>query len=262
MSAKSKVIQRHQELKQSRLIIDPRSFWTKRWDELQNPIIPFVWAVISGGITVAWSGFFPFALLVFVVLRLAVTGKDDVLPIHLPMEANKLDKNDPKPGGKGFYKARGSFYIGRIRTTGEEVWASFKALTQHFLLFGTTGAGKTESIVSYIVNYLSVGSGVAFQDAKAAPKAMFQIATFCRIFGRDDDFRVTNYITGMTSTARDPAERMSNDAAVFARGNADSNTQLLVSLMPPSQGDNKIFAERAVALVAAVMPALTDLRDG
>lgn len=257
----SNIIQRHQELKQARLIIDPRSFWTRRWDSLQKPSIPFGWAVFSGIITLIWSGFFPFAIGVFFVLWLAVVSKQDVLPIHLPMDADKIDKNDPKPGGKGFYKSRGSFYIGRIRSTGEEVWASFKALTQHFLLFGTTGAGKTESIVSYIVNYLSVGSGVAFQDAKAAPKAMFQIATFCRIFGRDDDFRVTNYITGMTSTMRDPAERMSNDAAVFARGNAESNTQLLVSLMPPSQGDNKIFAERAVALVAAVMPALTDLRD-
>ncbi|MBF6615472.1 MAG: TraM recognition domain-containing protein [Candidimonas sp.] len=258
---KSEIIQDHQEIKQSNVIIDPRSFWTKAWDGLQHPTIPFGWAVVSGAITLLWPGFFPVSIFVFVILWLAVIGKPDVLPIHLPMEAAKLDRNDPKPGGKGFYNARGSFYIGRTRTEGLELWASFKALTQHFLLFGTTGAGKTESIVSYIVNYLSVGSAVAFQDAKAAPKAMFQIATFCRIFGRDDDFRVTNYITGMTSAMRDPAERMSNDAAVFATGNAESNTQLLVSLMPPSGGDNKIFAERAVALVAAVMPGLTDLRD-
>lgn len=258
---KSDIIQQHHEIDQSRVIIDPRSFWTKIWDSLQNPNIPFIWAIVSGLITLAWSGFFPFASMVFLILWFAVVGKPDVLPIHLPMEAAKIDRNDPKPGGKGFYAARGSFYIGRTRNGGLELWASFKALTQHFLLFGTTGAGKTESIVSYIVNYLSVGSAVAFQDAKAAPKAMFQVATFCRIFGRDDDFRVTNYITGMTSAQRDPAERMSNDAAVFASGNAESNTQLLVSLMPPSQGDNKIFAERAVALVAAVMPALTDLRD-
>lgn len=258
---KSDIIEQHHEIDQSRVIIDPRSFWTKIWDSLQNPNIPFIWAIVSGLITLAWSGFFPFAFMGFLIFWFAVVGKPDVLPIHLPMEAGKLDHNDPKPGGKGFYTARGSFYIGRTRNGGLELWASFKALTQHFLLFGTTGAGKTESIVSYIVNYLSVGSAVAFQDAKAAPKAMFQIATFCRIFGRDDDFRVTNYITGMTSAQRDPAERMSNDAAVFASGNAESNTQLLVSLMPPSAGDNKIFAERAVALVAAVMPALTDLRD-
>ncbi|MDH0960915.1 hypothetical protein EGJ86_22215 [Pseudomonas sp. o96-267] len=258
---KTDVIEAEYEVEASRVIIDPRSFGQRCWDNLQHPRNPMIWAVISGLVTIVWSGFIPFAVFVFFILWLATATKPDVLPIHLPMDANKIDPNDAKPGGKAFYKARGSFYIGRSRNTGFELWASFKALTQHFLIFGTTGAGKTESIVSYIVNYLSVGSAVSFQDAKAAPKAMFQIATFCRIFGRDDDFRVTNYITGQTSASRDPAERMSNDAAVFASGNAESNTQLLVSLMPPSQGDNKIFSERAVALIAAVMPALTNLRD-
>lgn len=259
------VIQDRYEIDQSRTIVDPRTLYTKLWDGLQSPSIPFVWAVIATIVTLFWSGFIPFGLLVQFILWYAVVSKPDVLPIHLPMEAEKIDMNDEKPGGSGCYKARGSFFLGSIRTAGSlkraEVWLSFKSLTQHFLIFGTTGAGKTESIVSYISNYLSVGSGVAFQDAKAAPKAMLQIATFCRIFGRDDDFRVTNYITGGSSEKRDPAERISNDSAIFARGSAESSTQLLVSLLPASEGDNKIFSERAISLVSALLPALTDLRD-
>lgn len=259
------VIQAAYEIDQSRTIVDPRTLYTKMWDGLQSPAIPFVWAIISTVITLFWAGFIPFGLLVQFILWYAVISKPDVLPIHLPMEANKTDLNDEKPAGSGYYKARGSFFLGNIRTSGSqkmsEVWVSFKSLTQHFLIFGTTGAGKTESIVSYISNYLSVGSGVAFQDAKAAPKAMIQIATFCRIFGRDDDFRVTNYITGGTSDKPDPAERRSNDSAIFARGSAESSTQLLVSLIPASEGDNKIFSERAISLVASLLPALTDLRD-
>jgi hypothetical protein len=255
-------IQRHQEISNTRTIVDPRTFYQKTWALLQYPWIPFAWALFSAMVTLVWAGFLPFAVLGFLVLRWAVTSVPDVLPIHLPLEANKIDMNDPKIGDNaGFNKARGSFFIGKIRSLGLEVWASFKAMTQHFLIFGTTGAGKTESIVSYLANYLAVGSGAAFQDAKAAPKSMVQVGTICRIFGRDDDFRVTNYITGLTSEHRDPAERLSNDAAVFARGSAESNTQLLVSLMPPSEGENKIFAERAVALVSAEFPALTDLRD-
>ena len=259
------VIQDRHEIDQSRSIVDPRTAYKKLWDALQLPFIPLVWAVIAALITVFWSGFIPFGILVQFILWYAVVSKPDVLPIHLPMEANKIDKNDEKPAGSGHYKARGSFFLGNIRTAGSlrmsEVWVSFKSLTQHFLMFGTTGAGKTESIVSYISNYLSVGSGVAFQDAKAAPKAMLQIATFCRIFGRDDDFRVTNYITGGSSEKRDPAERISNDSAIFARGSAETSTQLLVSLLPASEGDNKIFSERAISLVSALLPALTDLRD-
>ncbi|MBT9112071.1 hypothetical protein [Pseudomonas aeruginosa] len=249
-------------IKTDRIIVDPRTVLQKCWDGLAYPAIPLAWAVISTIITAFWAGFIPFAFFVFGFLWLAVVSKPDTPPIHLPIDADKIDKNDPKPGeNSGYYNARGSFFIGRIRKLGFEVWVNFKALTQHFLIFGTTGAGKTESLVSYIVNFLAVGSGVAFQDAKAAPKAMLQLATFCRIFARDCEFRVTNYITGLSAKKRDPAERVSNDAAVFATGNAESNTNLLVSLMPPSSGDNKIFGERAVALVAAEMPALTDLRE-
>lgn len=258
----SEIIQERHELKQNRIIVDPRTFGQRIWDSLEKPWLPLAWAGFSAVIVLIWPSLLFPMFFVMLILLLAVSSKPDVLPIHLPMDADKIDLHDPKPGeNRGHYKSRGAFYIGTIRNTGYEVWASFKALTQHFLIFGTTGAGKTESIVSYIVNCLSVGSGVAFQDAKAAPKAMIQMATICRIFGRDDDFRVTNYITGMTAEERDPAERISNDAAIFARGSPESNTQLLVSLLPPSGGDNKIFAERAVALVSAIMPALTDLRE-
>lgn len=250
------------EIKQDNYLVDPRGLWTKIWDWFQYPWIPLAWAIFSTMVITVFPAFIPFALFIFGLLWLAVITKPDVLPIHLPIAANKNDVNDPKPGdNKGYYRARGSFYLGKIMKFGWEVWANFGALTQHFLILGTTGSGKTESIISYITCYLSVGSGVAFQDAKAAPKTLVQVGTVARIFARDDDVRNTNYITGLTSDKRDFAERLSNDAAVFARGSAESNTQLLVSLMPPSEGENKLFSERAVALVSAVMPALTDLRE-
>lgn len=261
MSTANEAIQKHHEIEQGTLVLDPRSFWSRFWDSLQKPGIPLIWGLISVPIILLSPATTLIMLFIQFILWLAVVSKPDTLPIHLPMEAAIEDENDPKPGdNNGFYRARGSFYLGRLTGSGYELWVSFKSLCQHFLIFGTTGSGKTESIVSYIVNYLACGSGVAFQDAKAAPKAMIQMATFCRIFGRDDDFRVTNYITGNTAEKRDPAERMSNDAAIFARGSAESNTQLLTSLLPPSDGDNKIFQERAVALVSAVMPALKELQ--
>lgn len=262
MSMKSSIIQKSQEINLERIIVDHRSFYSKIWDSFQQPNIPFIYACVVAPVLIFFPAWFFLFTVVYFVLQLAVNIKPDVLPIHLPLGADKPDKHDPKPGvNRGWYTSRGSFYIGFCRVTMLEIWANFKSLTQHFILFGTTGAGKTESIVSYIVNYLSVGSGVAFQDAKAAPKAMYQVATFCRIFGRDFDFRVTNYIKSQNPEDIDPASRSSNDAGIFARGTPDSNTQLLVSLMPPSGGDNKIFSERAVALVAAIMPGLNDLRN-
>lgn len=262
MSSNSSVIQKHQEINLEKIIVDHRSFYRKIWDSLQFPSLPLIYACLAAPVLIVFPAWFVVISLLYFVLQAAVNSKDDVLPIHLPLGANKPDKHDPKPGDNAGYNiARGSFYIGYCRITKFEIWANFKALTQHFLLFGTTGAGKTESIVSYIANYLSVGSGVAFQDAKAAPKAMFQVATFCRIWGRDFDFRVTNYIKSQSPEKIDPASRSSNDAGIFARGTPDANTQLLVSLMPASGDSNAIFAERAIALVSAIMPGLNDLRN-
>lgn len=256
----SRIVDSRFEIDTQRTVIDPRSIWKKGWDGLAHPRILPGWAIASTALILLSPATIAPCAVVFFILWLALILPKDVLPIHLPLAANKPDLNDPKPGlNNGYYKARGSFYAGRLLKGGIEVWMSFKTLTQHWWLLGTTGAGKTERIVSWVVNFLAVGSAVAFQDAKAAPRAMIQMATHCRIFGRDLDFRVTNYITGLQEGTGDPAERRSNDAAIFSKGSAESKTQLLVSLMPPSQGDNKLFQERAIALVASIMPALTDL---
>ena len=257
---KSDVIHAEDEIESGIQIVNPKTLWSRFWLTLQYPSIPLVFACIATVITIFWAGFIPYWIVIQFFLWLAVIGPDDVLPIHLPLSARKHDKHDPLPAGSGFSMSRGSFYVGYVRRNLLEVWLGFKSLTQHLLIFGTTGAGKTESIVSHCVNYLAVGSGFAMQDAKAAPKAMFQIATLCRIFGRDDDLRITNYITGVLNDNPDPAVRTSNDAAVFARASADQITQLLTSLLPPSGGDNKVFQERAISTIAAIAPALTDLR--
>ncbi len=55
--------------------------------------------------------------------------------------------------------------------------------------------------------------------------------------------------------------RLSNTNNPFTFGSAEALTQLLVSLMPASDGANSIFADKAQALISGVMYALVDLRD-
>lgn len=265
MSRRSDVVTGDLEVDSNIVLIDPRTAGQKFYD-----VISFPWMVrASAVLCVLWVFFFPgaffMALLFHTIIWFSVWDKPDTLPIHLPFGAGVVDENNRRPGSGLPGKAEGGFFFGRIRSRGKhynmEVWAGFKSIMQHMLIFGTTGSGKTESIVSYLTNALSVGSGFIFNDAKAAPKAMVQIATILRIFGRDDDMRVINYITGGSHQKSDPAARLSNDLAAFARGSGETITQLLVALMPASGGDNKIFAERAIALASAILPALTDLRD-
>ena len=81
-----------------------------------------------------------------------------------------------------------------------------------------------------------------------------------RFLGRDDDFRVLNYGTSGKVKGKTP-RRLSNTNNPFTFGSAEALTQLLVSLMPASDGPNSIFADKAQALISGVMYALVDLRD-
>lgn len=185
------------------------------------------------------------------------------LPMLLPEEAGITDLNDPKPGRFGYFKSRGQFLLGNVRFARRpyELWLSFVHLLTHTLVIGSTGAGKTETLVSMAANYLAVGSGVMYSDAKAAPKLGWQIFTLARYFGREHDFRALNYIKGNTSAKKDPAVRRGNNVNLFTYGSSESITQIIVSIMPPGGNENKLFSERAIGLISAVMPALIDLRD-
>ncbi|TBW57441.1 hypothetical protein EZI54_07215 [Marinobacter halodurans] len=190
-------------------------------------------------------------------------NKNRTLPLVLPAEANMRDPHDPKPGRIMDSKARGRIFLGNTRFTrrAHELWLAFVHALQHSLVIGSTGAGKTETLVSMAANYIAAGSGTMYSDAKAVSKLAWQIYTLARFFGREDDFRVLNYIKGNTSEKPDPAERQANTVNLFAYGSAQSNTQIIVSIMPPSGGENKVFGERAIGLIHAIMPALVDLRD-
>jgi len=83
--------------------------------------------------------------------------------------------------------------------------------------------------------------------------ALYSLA---RRFGRDDDILVLNYMTansddGSTSNSMNP----------FSNGSASYLANLVVNLMPDAGGDNAMWKERAVALMFALMPALTFKRD-
>lgn len=67
-------------------------------------------------------------------------------PMRLPFDAKRLDFKDPKPRRKKFYMARGLLYLGNRMSDGAEVWQSASDAVRHWLMFGTTGAGKPQPV--------------------------------------------------------------------------------------------------------------------
>ena len=197
--------------------------------------------------------------LFFFVLR-CVCISNERLPFRMPLGLSGTDKGDPLPGRRGFAKPEGIFFLGNRLQDSKELWLKAKDVLTHTLLFGTTGSGKTETLVSLSYNALATGSGLFYIDPKASPKLAVQIWQMARYLGRDDDFRVLNYGTSGKTKGKSP-RRLSNTNNPFTFGSAESLTQLLVSLMPVSDGANSIFADKAQALISGVMYALVDLRD-
>lgn len=213
-----------------------------------NPII--AWVSVPMSITLAlWSG---------------SARPNRSLPMKLPSSLSaQTDYNDPKPGQTNkFNKASGTILLGNLRKGKAEVWVAGKDLLTHMLLIGTTGAGKTETLISLSAcTAFCMGGGIIYVDAKAAPKLLFQFATLARIFGRDDDIRVINYLTGNRSLKERYWERLSNTTNPFAQGTANTAVQTLTGLLPAGGGDNQYFLDRAIAMLRTLMPALVELRD-
>lgn len=180
------------------------------------------------------------------------------LPFKLPAYAGRKirDPNNPVPGTGAPGKAEGILFIGNENPTGKEAWVTNSDARTHFLYIGTTGAGKTEGLKSLVTNSLTWGSGYVYVDGKADTDLWADLYSVARRFGRDDDVLILNYMTGNSDDGA-----VSNSMNPFSNGSASYLSNMIVSLMPDAGGDNAMWKERAVALMFALMPALTWKRD-
>jgi intracellular multiplication protein IcmO len=178
------------------------------------------------------------------------------LPLRLPQSAARRDWNYPEPGTRRPRRAAGSIYLGCDQTTGQELWISSEDGRQHGSIPGTTGAGKTTAILSFLGNALTHGSGFVLVDGKADNKLFGEVLALARRFGREDDVLALNFL--VASGARD-----SNTFNPFASGNADAIREMLASQLGEQRQEdpNGVFRSRAIALIGTIAPVLVWMRD-
>ena len=182
--------------------------------------------------------------------------RPQTLPFKMPKSAGKIDPNDKTPGSGKARPAEGILYLGVDDASGEEIWFNNDDARTHILYLGTTGSGKSEGLKGFVSNALGWGSGFIYIDGKADTALWGALSALTRRYGRDDDLLVLNYMTGNSDKGS-----VSNSINPFALGSASYLTNLLVSLMPDTGGDNAMWKDRAVALMSVVMPVLTWKRD-
>ncbi len=249
--------QKKYEHKHEAILRDVRPFTVRLADSLSSTaysVAVFSLAAVSI-YYIDWALMFADMIILFLFLYfLWLMSRDKSLAFKLPMSSKHLDPNNGRSGKKG--KAEGILYLGNVEKTSEEVWFTNSDIRTHFLYLGTTGAGKTEGLKSLVTNAMSWGSGFVYVDGKADTDLWSSLSSLVRRFGRDDDLLVLNYMTG-NADVRAPSNTMNP----FSSGSASYLTNMLVSLMPESGGDNAMWKERAVSLVGAMMPILTWKRD-
>ena len=249
--------QRKYEHKHEAILRDVRPLWTRIADALSTTTYSTAIFIMTGVaiLTNDWALAFADLILVFLLIYFIwLRSRDKSLAFKLPLGAKFMDPNNGRAGKPG--KPEGILYLGNVEKTNEEVWFTNSDARTHVLYLGTTGAGKTEGLKSMVSNALSWGSGFVYVDGKADTDLWSSLSSLVRRLGRDDDLLVLNYMTGNSDVAAP-----SNTMNPFSSGSASYLVNMLVSLMPESEGDNAMWKERAVSLIGAMMPILTWKRD-
>ncbi|MDF1758682.1 MAG: TraM recognition domain-containing protein [Legionellaceae bacterium] len=251
------------EIDPTRLLRDTRSIGQRIADffgQPQNVIVIFV--AMSLGIF-----YLPEASTVGLIIGLAIFWytytRKHYLPFRLPQVANALDFNDLKPGIKKPYMSRGITYFGNERKSSRELWFANEDMRTHALIFGSTGSGKTEALVSIAYNALVQGSGFIYVDGKGDNSLYAKVFSMVRSMGREDDLLLINFMTGARDIVGPQEKRLSNTLNPFCQGSSSMLTQLVVSLMGDSSagGDGDMWKGRAIAFVEALMRLLVYMRD-
>jgi len=185
------------------------------------------------------------------------------LPFRMPQFSHLKDYNDLYPNSKKPRQAQGIYFFGNDRKSNEELWFGNDDMRTHALIFGSTGSGKTEAMVSIAYNALLQASGFIYIDGKGDNSLFAKVFSMVRSMGREDDILLINFMTGARDVFGPQETRLSNTMNPFAMGSSSMLANLVVSLMGQAAGssDGDMWKGRAIGFVEALMRVLTAMRD-
>lgn len=198
----------------------------------------------------------------FFVFLYAYTRKGR-LPFRMPIHSKAKDYGDPLPGSTKPRQARGIAFFGNRKLDSDELWFNNDDMRTHVLIFGSTGSGKTEALVSLSFNALVQSSGFLYVDGKGDNSLFAKVFAMCRFMGREDDLLLINFMTGARDIIGAQEKRLSNTMNPFSNGSSSMLSQLVASLMDSGgqSSDGDMWKGRAIAFVEGLMKILVYMRD-
>lgn len=263
MPVEQRGIDQSQEQSTSRLLRDTRTIW-QRLGEFLSEASHVAWVIIGGTLLAyLFPAFADLFLIIAIGLFIFPLCHHFTLPFRMPQRFHCKDYNTPKPGTNQPSESAGIYFFGNDRKNNNELWFTNDDMRTHALIFGSTGSGKTETLVSIAYNALVQGSGFIYVDGKGDNGLFAKIFSLVRSMGREDDLLLINFMTGARDIIGPQAKRLSNTMNPFASGSSSMLSQLVVSLMDSggNQSSGDMWKGRAIAFVEALMRVLVAMRD-
>ncbi|MDK6076168.1 LAGLIDADG family homing endonuclease [Massilia varians] len=122
---------------------------------------------------------------------------------------------------------------------------------------------NSEFLKGMTFNVLCWASGFFVADAKADNKLPTDMYSQVRMFARDYDYLVVNYLLGGLSPTQIASirERLSNGLQPATAADADTLVQMTSNIMVKASGDSKTWQDRGLNLFRGICRALTHKRD-
>ncbi|MEZ8292831.1 hypothetical protein AB6D11_03145 [Vibrio splendidus] len=246
----------NQDLEPGLIQRDVRPFGLRIRDEMTNNSGPMV---IMGGVTVSIAPlmgltFFADALIFFLMFLYFFTRNFKKEYKFAPAPTVDPETLSPKER-----EDVGILFWGNSRLDNTGVWFTASQFKTHVLLFGSTGSGKTRSLLSVMYQALLFSSGVLYCDGKGDITVWWLVFSLTRKLDRVNDLLILNYLTSPDPT-RGFKERLTNTTNPFSFGDAEQLRSLLMGLMRDGGGDD-IWKGRASAMTLLVLNILCYLRD-
>ncbi|MEX3917871.1 hypothetical protein AB4Y43_16765 [Paraburkholderia sp. BR10872] len=260
-----------QEVNQRNITLDPRTLSQRFGWWLKQPRNYGKFQIGMACLALALAFLWLPITVVMLFAHLWYTWQQQAMPMRYPKDLGgidpTLDVQKANPKGKGEITERkqadGILYLGNQRSPdrGEhlkELWATNDDCRTHMLLMGTTGSGKTVTLLSLCFNALAWGSGFFYSDGKADSSLHAAVWNLCRRVGREDDYLVLNFMTGGADPykAKKTTEKKSNGTNPWYDGGPDFLSQLSSSLLPKASGDGAQWQQKAVNMMDALIRTL------
>lgn len=154
--------------------------------------------------------------------------------------------------------ANSIMYVG-TDTKIRPIWLDSDTLLHHLFVTGTTGAGKTETLLGMMTNAFAWNSGGVFVDGKGDVALYAKMSGLAEHYGRRDDLYVLNFMSG-PADGRNDLPFQSHRYNPFEKGTPDSLVDMLVNIVCADDA-SRLWAGRATAMLTGIMRVLCWQRD-